>query len=82
MVHLIQIEEEPFQITPASDLAAEGDPLAETKLNIQSYEFILEENTTLSQADEIRSHQAMDEEEIDHEMLNDAIKFEPVNKIH
>lgn len=40
-----------------------------------------EETTTPSNTEETNRHPATDEEEIDHEMLNDAMKFECVSAL-
>lgn len=80
MVYIyFKYDEELLQIDQPSESLVEGDPLAEIKPNIQSYEFLLEENETVDDTGETNSRQAMDEAEgSNDEKLHDTMQIEYV----
>lgn len=80
MVYIyFKYDEELLQIDQPSESFVEGDPLAEIKPNIQSYEFLLEENETVDDTGETNSHQEMDEAEgSNDEKLHDTMQIEYV----
>lgn len=81
MVHPFQIEKDWSQIDSFNESLDEADILGRIKPELAEEEHTSEGDTMESDSEEVQSYLAMDEGEIDEEMLANGMKFECVSHL-